>query len=269
MEQNTISILGCGWLGLPLAKELLKEEWNIKGSTTSEYKLSELKNLGISPYIINICNSNYNSEFFNSEYLLVNIPPSKTPETIVNFTSLCTYINNTPIKKVILVSSTSAYPNTNTIVDESYTDSLNDSTNKIIKIEKLFQNLDKELIVVRLAGLVGPHRHPGRFFAKGKTLSTPDIPVNIIHLDDCLGLIKQILKMGQWGEIYNGCASIHPSKEEFYKKASQQLGVELKIKPSTDSESAFKIVSNIKSIQLGYHYKYDDPMDMLNDKNAF
>lgn len=30
----TVSILGCGWLGLPLAEQLLAEGYSVKGSTT-------------------------------------------------------------------------------------------------------------------------------------------------------------------------------------------------------------------------------------------
>lgn len=32
---KTISILGCGWLGLPLAKKLVENQWIVNGSTTS------------------------------------------------------------------------------------------------------------------------------------------------------------------------------------------------------------------------------------------
>ena len=47
-----ISILGCGWLGLPLAKALLENGFLVKGSTTSVEKLSVLENSGIHPFLI-------------------------------------------------------------------------------------------------------------------------------------------------------------------------------------------------------------------------
>ena len=49
-----ISILGCGWLGLPLAKSLIEKGFSIKGSTTSEEKLQVLQNAGIQPFLISI-----------------------------------------------------------------------------------------------------------------------------------------------------------------------------------------------------------------------
>jgi 3-hydroxyisobutyrate dehydrogenase-like beta-hydroxyacid dehydrogenase len=53
-----ISILGCGWLGLPLAKTLLENDFSVKGSTTSNDKLSLLENLGIQPFIIALESNN-------------------------------------------------------------------------------------------------------------------------------------------------------------------------------------------------------------------
>ena len=38
-----ISILGCGWLGLPLAQQLVHEGYQIHGATTSEKKLIVLE----------------------------------------------------------------------------------------------------------------------------------------------------------------------------------------------------------------------------------
>ena len=49
-----ISILGCGWLGLPLAKALLEKGFSVNGSTTSTEKLSILENAGISPFLISL-----------------------------------------------------------------------------------------------------------------------------------------------------------------------------------------------------------------------
>ena len=47
-----ISILGCGWLGFPLAKALVSKGFSVKGSTTSDEKIAVLKNAGIEPFLI-------------------------------------------------------------------------------------------------------------------------------------------------------------------------------------------------------------------------
>ena len=43
MSQNKIGIIGCGWLGLPLAKEFVSNNYKVKGSTTTKEKLEILK----------------------------------------------------------------------------------------------------------------------------------------------------------------------------------------------------------------------------------
>mgnify|MGYP003539488980 CR=1 FL=1 len=74
-----ISILGCGWLGFPLAKTFLEKGFKVKGSTTSEDKLSVLKNEGIAAFKIALSEDKIDgniADFLNvSEILIIDIPP--------------------------------------------------------------------------------------------------------------------------------------------------------------------------------------------------
>ncbi len=73
--KQTISILGCGWLGAPLAYSLLKKGFDVKGSTTSVEKVALLKESGIEPFLINIENLQINiDEFLKAEILIIAIP---------------------------------------------------------------------------------------------------------------------------------------------------------------------------------------------------
>ena len=68
-----ISILGCGWLGLPLAKALIGNGFSVKGSTTSYEKISGLEQGGITTFLIpdfsingrifSILETNFSEEF--------------------------------------------------------------------------------------------------------------------------------------------------------------------------------------------------------------
>lgn len=51
---SQISILGCGWLGFPLVKTMIANGFSVKGTTTSENKLSGLISLGINPFLITL-----------------------------------------------------------------------------------------------------------------------------------------------------------------------------------------------------------------------
>ena len=54
VAMKNVSLLGCGWLGKPLAVSLINDGFLVKGSTTSEMKIQELETLGIEPYLIDI-----------------------------------------------------------------------------------------------------------------------------------------------------------------------------------------------------------------------
>jgi len=80
MNQNKIAILGCGWLGLPLAKKLISKNFIVRGSTTSKDKISVLENERIEPFLITLdkeFDKKNLSEFLkNIDILIINIPPN-------------------------------------------------------------------------------------------------------------------------------------------------------------------------------------------------
>ncbi|MEP3387761.1 MAG: SDR family NAD(P)-dependent oxidoreductase, partial [Reichenbachiella sp.] len=109
--------------------------------------------------------------------------------------------------------------------------------------------------VIRFGGLYGPDRHPGRFLAGKKKLAGANNPVNMIHLEDCIGVIQTIIEQNHWGEIFNACAPSEETRQSFYEKAAEALDIEA---PTFSDESApFKKVSSEKLIKkTGYQFKH-------------
>jgi nucleoside-diphosphate-sugar epimerase len=248
--KEKISIFGCGWLGKPLASSLIKQGYNIKGSTTSESKLSEFQEIGINPYLISIDELLENiSPFLDSDILIVALPS----KNIEGFRNLISYIEKSSVKKVIFISSTSVYGNSNEIVtEESETQS-----SPLATIEMLFKNSTHfETTIIRFAGLFGYNRKPGNFFKDGRKIPNPDGFVNMIHQDDCIQLIEKVIKKNAWSQIFNGCADTHPTRRDFYTKCSLDIGFK---KPDFEevAEIQQKIISNKKSkeiLELNYQY---------------
>ncbi len=272
IEIMQISILGCGWLGLPLAQTLLQCGHTVKGSTTREEKLATLRERNIAPYLIHFdpeINQNYQADFFNSEVLIVNIPPRRNEEVTEVYprqiASLLRAIERSPMKKVLFVSSTSVYPNVNRTVRESDTsEEVKASGRALLTTERMVQEQPGiATTVLRFCGLFGPDRNPGRFLA-GKTLdSSGQIPVNMIHLDDCIAIIMEILEKEVWGETFNACADAHPTKEEFYGEAARQLNFDPPQFAATEAD-AYKVVDSSKLKEaLNYQFKHPDPKGAL------
>ncbi len=244
----------------------------MKGSTTREEKLATLDERGITPYLIRFSpqiNDDYQADFFDSEVLIVNIPPKRNEEVTEVYprqiASLLQAIERSSVKKVLFVSSTSVYPNVNRLVQESDTsENVKASGRALLTTERMVQEHPGiETTVLRFCGLFGPDRNPGRFLA-GKTLdSSGQVPVNMIHLDDCIAIIVEILEKGAWGEIFNACADEHPAKEEFYGEAARQLGFDPPQFAATDAD-AYKVVDSTKLKKtLNYQFKHPDPKGAL------
>lgn len=257
--KKSMSILGSGWLGQPLIKMFNGMGYAVSSSTTSFNKICTLQQLGSLPFLIDLHDLKENIRFFlDTELLIINI----TSKQIDKFERLIHYIKKSSIRQVLFISSTSVYKNINQEVfeDENY---LNDSP--LVTIEKMFINAcEFETTILRLGGLFGPGRHPGKFFLKSNQLKSPTSPVNLIHLDDCLEIIKLIILQSRWGEVYNAVADSHPSKKEFYSLAASLLGHSLE---SGVEQSNSKIVSNIKlKTHLNYKFIHSDLIESL--KNA-
>jgi nucleoside-diphosphate-sugar epimerase len=260
-----ISILGCGWLGLPLGKYLVENGHSVKGSTTSEGKITLLSSVGIEPFLLKFSpqiEENDIVNFLNSEILIICIPPraGKYGEDfhVQQIQSLTEYLPVSSIKSIIYTSSTSVYPDFNREVTEQ--DEVLEN-HALIKVENSLKSIPKNVTFLRCGGLMGGERIPAKYFA-GKTINTGEIPVNYVHQQDVIQIITMILEKGFWHETFNVVSPIHPIRKEIYLKNCKELGFLTPIFEEPAEEIPFKIISPQKLIsQTGYEFLYDNPLD--------
>lgn len=269
----TISILGCGWLGLPLAEHLRDDGYAIKGSTTTAEKLELLSGKNITPYLLKLdpqlkCDNC--EDFWDSDLLVLNIPPGRGNDDVETFhkkqiEAVIKELKSSPIKFVIFISSTSVYPKKAGIVSETDTQKGNasrSSGNALLQAESMLQQQQGfKTTVIRFGGLYGGDRHPVKYMAGKKNLDKGNAPVNLIHRKDCIGIIRKVIEDEVTDEIFNGVSDGHPPKKMYYPAAAESLDLE----PPTfneDESKSYKIVSNRKVKQmLKYEFKYPNPMD--------
>ena len=277
-----ISILGCGWLGLPLAKKLIEKGHSVNGSTTSENKLSILENAGINPFIVILSEvegalesesvSESITDFLTkSEILMIDIPPklrgnnadssdSSKKIFVEKIENLIPFIEKSTVKNVLFVSSTAVYGNENGIVtEETNANPETESGKQLLLAEALLQkNQNFATTILRFGGLIGEDRHPVKFLAGKENLENPDAPVNLIHQNDCIGIIEEIIKQSKWNEVYNAVAPFHPSREEYYTQQAKNHNLVLP-KFTAEKSNIKKVISSEKiTNSLSYQFRLEN-----------
>lgn len=267
---KTISILGCGWYGFELAKKLVQQNYIVKGSSTTAGNLELLATYQIHPFLINFQKDeeSYDPAFFQTDVLFICIPPNRRAGQQSDFSAkIARIVNAAKLNKVIqvvFISSTAVYGDINGEITElTPPHPATESGKAILEAEGLLIGQKAfTSTIIRFAGLIGPKREPGRFFAEKTNVPNGRAPINLIHLDDCIGLSLSLLKNGTFGHIFNACSPHHPSKQQFYKAAA--LRAHLTPPVFKDELLNWKIVSTIQSPLLNYNYLVSNWIEWLN-----
>lgn len=273
MQPPTVSVLGCGWLGLPLAERLLADGYTVKGSTTTPEKMALLAGKGIIPYQLKLMPQPDGdlTDFLHTDILLIDIPPKARAQGdgfhSAQVQAVADAVQRSSVRWVIYISSTSVYPEHSRVVTEEdvtgpgeSVDS-GDSPSPLVVAEQTILQLSpiRQTTVLRCAGLMGYDRIPGKYVA-GRTVDSGLLPVNYVHRDDAVGLIIAVLANTLVG-TFNVVAPMHPTREAVYRKSCAQFGYALPLFVDSPTALPFKIVSGEKLTgQLNYSFHYPDPL---------
>ncbi|MBP6557110.1 MAG: SDR family oxidoreductase [Flavobacterium sp.] len=266
---KNISILGCGWMGLPLAKSLIANGFLVKGSTTSLEKISLLQNAGIDAFQIALSENKISGEIVsflsNSEILLIDIPPKLRGNASENFVAkiktLLPFIEKSTIQRVIFVSSTSVYADKNPSTALRVTESNKpqpdtESGKQLVEAEQILQSHSNfKTTVVRFGGLIGEDRHPILFLAGRQNIENPEAPINLIHQTDCIGIIERIIEKDCFGETFNSVTPFHPSRKEYYTQKAKALGLSMPEFDENKPSVGKTVLSDKVETFLGYEFQ--------------
>ncbi len=229
-----ISIIGCGWLGLPLGQHLAQRGHEVLVSTTRKEKLESLSQAGIKGYLLKLnpmpIGESFN-ELFDTDLLIINIPPGRrtqSPEFYEEQVKYLAYLaNQHKVPRIIFVSSTSYYPNTKDWVDpQTLPDLDNGSSKAVVQGEKQIKKVDAKLLITRIGGLMGAGRIPGRWFA-GKPTKGAQTPVNYIHQADLIDVITSLAEQAEWEkDVMNLVCPEHPLRQEVHEAMAKKYGFE-------------------------------------------
>jgi nucleoside-diphosphate-sugar epimerase len=274
-----VLIVGCGYVGLPLGAELVRQGHDVFGLRRSAEGSDALAAARIRPLTADITNP---SDLRNLpgpfEWVVNTVSSTKGgPEEyqavyLQGTKNLVDWLAESPVQKYVYTSSTSVYGQTdNSLVKESSPTEPKSSTSQVlVETEKFlldaFQTRRFPAIILRAAGIYGPERghlflqylkNEARIAGKGERI------INMIHRDDLVGIIVASLKSGRPGEIYNAADDEPVAQIHFFRWLSETLGKNMP--PfATEEENAQrkrgltnKKVSNRKvKMELGYAFQY-------------
>lgn len=262
---QNIAIVGLGWLGAPLAQHLSQAGWPVVGSVTSEEKCQRLRRQGLDAHVwLADLQSPWPADL-KADTLILNLPPGRTPDYAALIRHLCGQARRAGVQRLLYVSSTSVYGGDGLMDEERPVRPDTPRGQEMLAAEQVvWQCGIAQISLLRPAGLFGPARYPGRFLA-GKRSGQGGQGVNLVHREDVIGMVEQILRQQAWGALFNACAPGHPSRQAFYTLACELAGLPVPL--FTDRLAGGKQIDGSKVCRvLGFAYQYPDPECWLHQQ---
>ena len=244
-----IGVIGCGWLGLPLAAAFVRSGHSLYGTTTSRENFPNLEQAGVTPLLLNIDADPLPEVLHQCETVIIAIPPSGCRDYP---RAVRTIRSDLPDARHLLISSTGIYPEHAALMDETYP--LDPSHRPDFQAAEGAMRPDD--LILRCAGLMGGGRIAGSYFA-GKPAPDPDRRVNHVHRDDVIAAVILLTDRKAAG-IYNLCAPFHPPRRVYIRNASR-FGFEQPVMlPAAEMQSK-QIDGNRICREFGFVYRFPDP----------
>ena len=275
-----VLIVGCGYVGLPLGKELVRQGHAVFGLRRSILAEAELKAAGIAPLHADITQPETLAQLPRDFDWVVNCTASGGGDAddyrkiyLEGNSNLVKWLADSPVKKFIYTSSTSVYgQNDGSVVTEKSPAEPDAATSKVLAETENFLLAAAQrkfpAVILRVAGIYGPGRgHSFKQFLRGDARIEGDGErwLNMIHRDDIIDVIIAAMRDAKPGEIFNAVDSEPVSQLEFFKWLATELKKPMPPTVLADAEAwrkrgvTNKRVSNAKlRAELKYEFQFPD-----------
>ena len=233
-----IGMIGCGWLGKPLAEEL-KRKYAVQCYSRSPHEDKDLDHVYL---------PSTNDKFWSNELFIISI--STKDEYLSSLENFLRLIPSS--SKIIFMSSTSIYKGLEDRVDE---ESILVENTLQKQAEELVLSFNRQALILRLGGLMGEDRIAGKWKS---TTPYADGPVNYIHLEDILIIISKLIDKNILQGIYNLVAPEHPFRSSVHKNNAKMFGFE----EGSYNRTTGRFVDSSKLIKvLSYDFTHPNPLE--------
>ncbi len=141
------------------------------------------------------------------------------------------------------------------MTEETELNSDTESGRQLVQAEQLLQNNPNfKTTILRFGGLIGEDRHPIKFLAGRTNIENQNAPINLIHQDDCIGIIQKIIELNSWNQVFNAVTPFHPSRKEYYTQKAIEFNLEIPEFNAENSSFGKTISSSKIETVLGYSF---------------
>lgn len=234
-----VLIIGCGYVGTPVGTRLAREGHEVFGMRRDGDSAETLRDHGIQPLVGDITNPEIGWALPDPIDWVINTVSSSGggPEVyrevyLGGSRHILEWLRGQNVKRYIYTGSTSVYAQSNGswVTESSPTLPLTETGRILVETEQLAMHYAAEyhipITLLRVAGIYGPGR--GHLFLKyleDRATLTGDGSnwINMIHLNDLVNIICNLLKLKNPSGLYNVCDDQPVRQVDFFRFLSETL----------------------------------------------
>jgi nucleoside-diphosphate-sugar epimerase len=261
LQDMKIGIIGSGWLGKPLCERLTEQGHHTFCSSRQTLPCHHLEHHRWD------CQSpipdSMAKKISSADALVVTVPPQRDMNDTgnknfhENLAKKIALINEELL--VVYTSSTSVYGALQGDLHEKDAD----NTTRAFGIEKAYLRHFEKTCILRFGGLLGPERHPSRFFKPGQAIGQPHAWINMTHLEDAMASIQHCIRMDSPG-IFNVVSPGHCSRAAYYSKAFEAAKMTAPYFDD-DGTTGKRVLSDKITQLLHYQFQFKDALTALEN----
>ena len=244
-------IIGCGWLGKPLAVALRSKGHDVSGSVRTQESALLLEHEGIKVFLYDgVTHRQVPKEFQDSDWMIICFPPSKSDNYNAQIAELLTQTSSTT--RILFASTTGVYSDNNIVTESSHVK----KDHPVYQAEAKVIDSNRQYVILRLAGLIGGERHPIKQLA-GRALEDGQHSVNLVQRNDVIQVISAIVETSCTNELFNVCFPDHPTRESYYTEMANRKNL---LPPTFQSgDSTGKQIDGSR-IEKVLNFRYTEPI---------
>lgn len=264
-----ILVIGAGWLGTQLATRLKSDGHELWLSSRSAAKSSVVAEQ-FGHFVLDLAQSIRPTpeleSLFKDALVICTVPASRSDgegylRAVAQLASLMKLLG---ASACIHLSSTGIYEGLQGDVDEQAQLHLADPRIELLAVGEQLLKVAIPCCTLRLAGLIGPDRHPARFLS-GKPAGDPQSAVNMVHSSDICAAVSAIVQQQLWPELFNLASPAYCSKAEFYLTACELASLPAPVFDAKNPAAPqSRRVNSAKSQSIaGFSYQFDSALAAL------